>query len=364
MTSPPSSKLNLDITQPTKPEAFSKSSRDPLSRETPRNKLAAHLVEQAIRSLSEIWRPQDIPTIFLTSAPSFQGQTTAKVGSQLSRLTKSFNTTHLPSPVTPTISPTTPVRAVTGSSHSAPKANPEGLTPIKPFVHEVLRRSRTSGYVLQTALCYLEAIRPKIPGLVHAPSTSSSAPRISHDVIQDLAEPCSQLENGLNTVRIRDEDDIDSSVANTASESLLSPSPDLPSPLLCPRRAFLASLILASKFTQDKCYSNRAWAKLCGLPPREISRCEHALGEALEWRLWVVPHPIHRLFVHKAKFAYDHHHHYQLLPFDVLTLLVQISSVISRHILACLIVNGQVKFVTKPQSIELNNFSVKLINAN
>ena len=61
----------------------------------------------------------------------------------------------------------------------------------------------------------------------------------------------------------------------------------LPSPLLCPRRAFLASLILASKFLQDKCYSNRAWAKLSGLPPREIGRCERALGQALEWRLWV-----------------------------------------------------------------------------
>ncbi|KAJ7159185.1 hypothetical protein C8R43DRAFT_869878 [Mycena crocata] len=30
------------------------------------------------------------------------------------------------------------------------------------------------------------------------------------------------------------------------------------------QRAFLASLIPASKFTQDKCYSNRAWAKLSG----------------------------------------------------------------------------------------------------
>ena len=34
--------------------------------------------------------------------------------------------------------------------------------------------------------------------------------------------------------------------------------------LLCPRRMLLASVILASKFLQDKCYSNRAWAKLSG----------------------------------------------------------------------------------------------------
>jgi len=72
------------------------------------------------------------------------------------------------------------------------------------------------------------------------------------------------------------------------------PSPPLaplPSPLLCPRRTFLASLILASKFTHDRCYSNKAWAKLSALPPREIGHCERALGDALEWRLWVGKSP-------------------------------------------------------------------------
>ncbi|TFK60298.1 hypothetical protein BDN72DRAFT_779589 [Pluteus cervinus] len=113
--------------------------------------------------------------------------------------------------------------------------------------------------------------------MLHRPHHLHLEAPISHDVIQDLVEPCSQLENGLNTDQIRDEADINSSVANTTSESLLSPSPDLPSPLLCARCAFLASLILGSKFMQDKCYSNCAWAKLCGLPPREISPCERAL---------------------------------------------------------------------------------------
>ncbi|KAH8112566.1 hypothetical protein DFH11DRAFT_1485456, partial [Phellopilus nigrolimitatus] len=55
----------------------------------------------------------------------------------------------------------------------------------------------------------------------------------------------------------------------------------------CPRRTFLAALILASKFLQDRCYSNRAWSKLPGLPAQEVGRCERALGDALEWRLWV-----------------------------------------------------------------------------
>src|ERR1700748_189546 len=63
------------------------------------------------------------------------------------------------------------------------------------------------------------------------------------------------------------------------------PLPNLPSVLLCPRHAFMGALVLSAKFVQDKCYSNKVWAKLCGLPAREVSRCECALGDALGWRL-------------------------------------------------------------------------------
>src|SRR6202050_5745308 len=48
----------------------------------------------------------------------------------------------------------------------------------------------------------------------------------------------------------------------------------LPLPLLCPHHTFLVSLILASKFLQNWCYSNKAWVKLSRLPPCEISCCE------------------------------------------------------------------------------------------
>jgi len=49
----------------------------------------------------------------------------------------------------------------------------------------------------------------------------------------------------------------------------------------------LASLLVATKFLQDRAFSNKAWAKLTGLSPREIGRCERALLQVLEWRLWV-----------------------------------------------------------------------------
>ena len=39
------------------------------------------------------------------------------------------------------------------------------LVPIKVFVHEVLRRSRTTCSVLQSALCYIKAIRSTVPDI-------------------------------------------------------------------------------------------------------------------------------------------------------------------------------------------------------
>lgn len=192
------------------------------------------------------------------------------------------------------------------------------LLPLKHFVKEVLYRSRTTRPVLESALCYIEAVRKKIPELVkkeeqglgvwgepvsdnriekEADEASASSasfdfpPNSSSDkaktelmsadsnaptILQmDAALPCIELsQDALKRKRGKPTEP-------------LPPLVPLPSPLLCPRRTFLAALILASKFLQDRCYSNRAWAKLSGLPPREVGRCERALGDALEWRLWV-----------------------------------------------------------------------------
>jgi hypothetical protein len=194
--------------------------------------------------------------------------------------------------------------------------------PLKTFVHEVLRRSRTSCSVLQTALCYIEALRQKVPELAHQEKTgegirgevdhgdrvlSPDDPRLYESPrevdIDEVIDPVhfansesNYSEDAPPTVRMLDDSILaipDVTTRCEVEKKSRPPSedlptlPPLPSPLLCPRRTFLASLILASKFTQDKCYSNRAWAKLAGLPAREIGRCERALGEALEWRLWV-----------------------------------------------------------------------------
>ena len=202
--------------------------------------------------------------------------------------------------------------------------------PLKTFVQEVLRRSRTSCSVLQTALCYIEALRLKVPELVHQERTGEGIrgevdqgarvlfpddPRLQEPPkevdIDELIDPVHfavseshRSDDTPATVRMSDDNSLgmpDVSTQCEVEKKLRTPSedlpalPPLPSPLLCPRRAFLASLILASKFMQDKCYSNRAWAKLAGLPAREIGRCERALGEALGWRLWVGKMPVQRV---------------------------------------------------------------------
>ncbi|KAF8070645.1 hypothetical protein FPV67DRAFT_1033891 [Lyophyllum atratum] len=318
--------------------------KDPLLRDSHRNKHTSSLVDQAVKSLCEIWRPQDIPPVFIASARSMvTGGATYEhnpIEQKPSTRNRTRNT-QLPSPVSPSTLPSPTLTASSSSPSPSTLAQVlplseqdiasthgtrSNLVPIKAFVHEVLRRSRTSGCVLQTALCYLEAIRAKVPELVqqeHSGDGVKGEPDLGDRVT--IATPAelereSEFAMSLDSVVSNDactDDDLmatvriydngpDNCLDNLASSSHASndpasqklppgpalPSlPPLPSPLLCPRRAFLASLILASKFTQDKCYSNRAWAKLSGLPPREIGRCERALGEALEWRLWVGKQP-------------------------------------------------------------------------
>lgn len=298
-------------------------------RDSQKSKYVSGLVDQAVKSICDIWNPQDIPFVFLSSSrPTVATASTDSVLTSLPSISLHGRNTQLPSPISPTTQPSpTPTSYIphsyslhspeipltSTSSDQAPRCD---VVPMKGFVHEVLRRSRTSGSVLQTALCYLEAIRAKVPQLVSQekcyPGSTCEKESAERIVQGETSAFCPGLDgstssqvsagNGLlDTIRINpitlEAESISAEpVFNVEkvslhkpkqSSSCLTPLPPLPSPLLCPRRTFLASLILASKFMQDRCYSNRAWAKLSGLPPREIGRCERALGEALEWRLWV-----------------------------------------------------------------------------
>ncbi|KAL0956374.1 hypothetical protein HGRIS_002521 [Hohenbuehelia grisea] len=292
---------------------------------------SAMVVDQAVKSLGEIWHPQDIPSVFLTTsrattAPSSSTSTVTTTHERLHPALK--RNIQLPSPISPTTQQSPPPSSASHSSglHAHSSRGSEStmsalhpnhsLVPIQGFVREVLRRSQSTGCVLQTALCYIEAIRSRVPTLVIQEKAGCGVkgepePRsrvVQPDETDDFADHMTDLleshcaqQNLVPTVRMTDSVSFEQSsmaeiqgIGKKLSEPAtpLPPLPPLPSPLLCPRRTFLASLILATKFTKDKCFSNRAWAKISGLSPREIGRCERALGDALEWRLWVGKVPV------------------------------------------------------------------------
>ncbi|KAI0268646.1 hypothetical protein BC834DRAFT_866579 [Gloeopeniophorella convolvens] len=305
-------------------------------REAHKHKYVTGLVDVAVKSLCEIWSPHDIPTAFSTptcsAAPSVPHIVHLNGPSHNAIFVGCAQ--QLPSPPSrpPSSAPRVLSRSQTHADLSPADLSRKHVAPLKAFVHEVLRRSRTSCSVLQTALCYIEALRTKVPELVQQEKAGqgirgetdqstrvllSDDPRLQEPVEEVDIDEIIDSSHFVNpesyfsdltppTVRMLDDNPlamVDAPAWQSQGEKEKSSHitaedlpalPPLPSPLLCPRRTFLASLILASKFMQDKCYSNRAWAKLAGLPAREIGRCERALGEALEWRLWVGKMPAQR----------------------------------------------------------------------
>jgi hypothetical protein len=113
----------------------------------------------------------------------------------------------------------------------------KGVLPLRTFIQETLRRSRTSYSTLQVALYYLVLIKPHVP---------------AHDFTMEQPDEA-------HAVRA----------------------------LQCGRRMFLAALILASKYLQDRNYSTRAWSKISGLNTLEINQNEMAFLLAVNWRIHI-----------------------------------------------------------------------------
>lgn len=111
------------------------------------------------------------------------------------------------------------------------------MLPLRTFIQETLRRSRTSYSTLQVALYYLILIKPHVP---------------HHDFTMEQPED-------VHAIRA----------------------------LQCGRRMFLAALILASKYLQDRNYSARAWSKISGLATLEINQNEMAFLSAVNWKLHI-----------------------------------------------------------------------------
>jgi hypothetical protein len=113
----------------------------------------------------------------------------------------------------------------------------KGVLPLRTFIQETLRRSRTSYSTLQVALYYLILIKPHVP---------------KHDFTMEQPDDA-------HSIRA----------------------------LQCGRRMFLSALILASKYLQDRNYSARAWSKISGLNTMEINQNEMAFLLAINWQLHI-----------------------------------------------------------------------------
>lgn len=123
------------------------------------------------------------------------------------------------------------------ASRSDAATGSKGVLPLRTFIQETLRRSRTSYSTLQVALYYLIKIKPHVP--------------------------C----NDFTKEQPRDQ-------SSTRA-------------MQCGRRMFLAALILASKYLQDRNYSARAWSKISGLNTLEINQNELMFLQAVGWRLHI-----------------------------------------------------------------------------
>ncbi|CAG8515280.1 5515_t:CDS:2 [Scutellospora calospora] len=118
------------------------------------------------------------------------------------------------------------------------------------FLQETLRRSRTSYSTLQTALFYLFRIKHKIAFLSQ------------------------RTELPLTPISENPPDVIQNSCQNN-------------DPATCGRRMFLAALIVASKYLQDRNYSNRAWSKISGLTVQEINANEVCFLKLIDYNLFI-----------------------------------------------------------------------------
>ncbi|KZO92643.1 hypothetical protein CALVIDRAFT_567131 [Calocera viscosa TUFC12733] len=118
--------------------------------------------------------------------------------------------------------------------------------PIRAWVRELLRRTDVSASQVKVAACYMIALRP------HVALALQKRQQAAHSI--------------------------------ATNQPLLHYHA---SPLTCPRRTLVGTLILASKFLGEKVYSMKAWARVTGLEAPDLVQSEQVIGTALKWDLWV-----------------------------------------------------------------------------
>ncbi|KAI9188179.1 PHO85 cyclin-5 [Blastocladiella emersonii ATCC 22665] len=168
---------------------------------------------------------------------------------------------------------------------------PTAVIPLSTFIAEILRRSKSSFSTLQLALFYLFKFRAAHLRRIQAAEAAAAAAAII--AARGGAGSATDLPPVLPSPP---------SLAPTpGAPQPQPPQPQPPPPTpanlrtlaTCGRRLFLAALIMAAKYLQDKNYSNRAWSKISGLSALEINRNEREFLDTIDYGL----------FVSAAKFA-------------------------------------------------------------
>ena len=137
-----------------------------------------------------------------------------------------------------------PLSAYVQSRHTTLCTRQPSKMELRYFIQEVLKRSKASYSTLQVALYYLVLIQPYVP---------------KHNFTQEQPE-------------------------NNASSFSLQ----------CGRRMFIAALILASKYLQDRNFSASGWSKISGLSTWDLNVNEMAFLNAIDWKLHVPDHLFNR----------------------------------------------------------------------
>ncbi|KAE8257709.1 hypothetical protein A4X13_0g2183 [Tilletia indica] len=303
--------------------------------EVERSVVADRLVDSSVAIISSIWF-SPLPASGNATPPCSQSSPSPRLSSS----------TDLSTPSSPSSSSSiSSSDDIFNNSQKHCTAAPQ--LPLRLFIRESLRRSRTSCSTLQAALLYcVRAQRAVMRARLEAEGRYDDAVRllmddedvdeeIPRDEEEEETEGCAfDRERGyvlaeaplafaavaLSTPLPQESeaDPIQGSkgTTTTTTTDLLTPPPSSPkreyrkgdapirfclsddSPsssssklstpgILCGRRMFLASVMVASKFLQDHNYSYHAWARISGLPIPELGAMERCFLRAIGYDLAV-----------------------------------------------------------------------------
>lgn len=126
------------------------------------------------------------------------------------------------------------------------------------FIHEILKRSKATYSTLQISLFYLFRVKKRVHDLLQTRHRMPPSP--------PLSPPREGTSGHVGAKKNRDR---------------------MEDMMLCGRRMFLASLMVASKYLQDKNYRNRAWAKIAGLDLKQVNTAELAFLRLIDYKLHI-----------------------------------------------------------------------------